>query len=255
MKKNNEGKPRVLIYDIENSYTVGAVWGLYEQNVAEVLREPYFLTFSCKWLGESKIYVFSLPDFPMYKKDKRNDKELVLKLREFFDEADIIIAHNGNAFDQKMTYARFAVHKISPPSPSKYIDTKLVAKSKFKFNSNSLNNLGKYFKLGEKIDTGGIKLWIDCIENNDPKAWAKMCKYNKQDVVLLEKVYKHMLPYMTNHPNLSILNGEISGCPNCASLNVQKRGFSYSKGAKTIIKKQRISCMKCGSWYTGPRVL
>ena len=28
----------------ETAYTVGAVWGLYDQNVASVLHEPYILT-------------------------------------------------------------------------------------------------------------------------------------------------------------------------------------------------------------------
>lgn len=246
-------KPRVLIYDIENSYTVGAVWGLYDQNVPIVLREPYFLTFAYKWLGEKTTHVVALPDFKSYKKDKTDDKELVSKLWELFDEADIIIAHNGNSFDQKMTYGRFVIHGMKPPSPAKYIDTKLVAKNKFRFNSNSLNNLGKYFGLGEKIDTGGIQLWVDCIENDLKSAWDKMKKYNKQDVDLLEKVYIRMLPYMTNHPSISLLN-ESMGCPNCGSSNCQKRGYNRSRGIKGIIKKQRYVCNECGAWYQGENI-
>lgn len=241
-------KVRTFIWDCETSYTVGAVWGLYDQNVATVLREPYMLTFSGKWLGEDKVFVYSLPDFPLYKKDKKNDRALIEKLRELFDEADIIIAHNGNSFDQKWAYARFAVHQITPPSPSQYIDTKLVAKSKFRFNSNSLNNLGSYFSIGNKIDTGGIQLWVDCIEHDKKEAWAKMCKYNKQDVVLLEKVYLHMLPYITNHPNLAVLLGERIACPNCGSNRMNK---SKLRATRTGMKQQ-FQCQDCASYHSSP---
>lgn len=239
---NVNKKPRVLIYDIETSYTVGAVWGLYDQNVATVLREPYILTVAYKWLGEKKTHVISLPDFPGYKKDKRNDYSLVKCLHELFSQADIIIAHNGNSFDQKWCYARFIVHGLVPPSPSQYIDTKVIAKNKFRFNSNSLNNLGKYLGCGQKLDTGGIQLWVDCIENDKKEAWKKMMKYNIQDVVLLEQVYLRMLPYITNHPNYGLYIGERSVCPNCGSKQLQSRGVK--KG------KRQWYCNDCGSWHT-----
>ena len=84
-------KPKILLYDIEVSYTVGAVWGLYEQNVAHVLREPYILTVAWKWLGEKQVYVKSLPDFKLYKKDKRSDRDITQFIRdELFDKADEI---------------------------------------------------------------------------------------------------------------------------------------------------------------------
>lgn len=242
--KNKQTK--VLLYDIETSYTVGAVWGLYEQNVAKVLREPYIITVAWKWLGEATTHVVSLPDFPMYKKNKRSDKDLVKVMWKLFDEADIIIAHNGNSFDQKWTYARFLVNGMKPPSPSKYVDTKLVAKSKFRFNSNSLNNLAGYLGIGEKLDTD-IDLWVGCIEHDDSASWNKMCRYNKKDVVLLEKVYKIMLPYMTNHPNLNLTNGTSCGCPNCGSMNLHARGYALTRTAKY----QRFQCQDCGSWSQG----
>lgn len=238
-------KNKILIYDIETSYTVGAVWGLYEQNVAHVLREPYIISVAWKWHDESTTHVMALPDFKTYKKDKRNDIELITELSKLFDKADIIIAHNGNGFDQKWSYGRFIVNKLTPPSPSKYVDTLLIARNKFKFNSNRLNDLAKYFNIGKKEDTGGIQLWVDCIENDKKEAWNKMKKYNKKDVILLEKVYERMLPYITNHPNLALLEGESTACPNCGSENINKRGFAMS----SVSKFQRWVCMDCGSWH------
>src|SRR5882762_5134241 len=95
-------KPKILFYDLETSYTVGAVWGLYKQNVAAVLRDPYILTVAWKWGDEKIVHVKSLRDFKLYKKDKKNDRDIVEFIRkELFDKADIIVAHNGNSFDQK----------------------------------------------------------------------------------------------------------------------------------------------------------
>lgn len=244
MKKS---KARILLYDLETSYTVGAVWGLYEQNVAHVLREPYIITVAWKWLGERTTHVVSLPDFPLYKKNKRSDKDLVKHMWNLFDEADIIIAHNGNSFDQKWTYGRFIVHGMVPPSPSLYIDTKLIAKSKFRFNSNKLDDLGKYLGVGRKIDTGGIELWVGCIEDDDKKSWNLMCKYNKQDVVLLEKVYNKLKPYTSSHPNINIINDTLSCCSVCGSTNIQKRGLSITRTSK----RQRYQCQECGHWDLG----
>lgn len=245
MKKTDSTTSKILLYDIETSYTVGAVWGLYEQNVAQVLQEPYIISFAWKWLGEKTTHVMSIRDFPTsYKKDKTSDKLLVGEMWKLFNAADVIVAHNGNSFDQKWTYARMAVHGMTPPSPSKYIDTKLVAKSKFRFNSNSLNNLGLYFNLGAKLNTGGIGLWVDCIEHDKPEAWKKMMEYNKQDVILLEKVYLRMLPWISGHPNRGLMEGKIEACPNCGKTSLQKRGYSYTR----TCKYQRFQCTDCGAW-------
>lgn len=243
-------KARVLLYDIETSYTVGAVWGLYEQNVAKVLKEPYMISFAWKWLGEKKTHVIALPSFDGYRKNPCSDYHLVKKLWELFNEADVIVAHNGNSFDQKWAYARFIVNGFTPPAQAKYVDTKLVAKSKFRFNSNSLNNLGQYLRVGKKVDTGGIDLWINCIEKQDTKAWGLMCKYNKQDVVLLEKVYMKMLPYMTNHPNTNLYLGTTHNCPNCGADKLQKRGLAFTRTGTC----QRYQCTACAAWSQGNKV-
>lgn len=237
-------KPKILLYDIETFANLAYVWGKYEQDVIAYKKEWYMLTFAYKWLGESTTHVLSLPDFKTWKKDKQDDVELVTALWNLFNEADVVIAHNGNSFDQKKANARFIAHKLPPPTPYKQIDTKLVAKRYFNFNSNKLDDLGNYFGLGRKINTGGFELWLGCA-SGDMKSWKKMCDYNKQDVVLLEKVYLKMLPWMDNHPNLALLTGEIHACPNCSSKKIVKRGVSMSR----VSKYQRWQCNDCKGWH------
>lgn len=234
-------KPRILIYDIENTPTVVTTWGLWEQNAIETLEEWYILSYAYKWCGEKQTHVVALPDFKGYKNNKKDDKALCESLHKLFEEADIVIAHNGDEHDQKKSNARFIYNGLTPPSPYKSIDTKKIAKKYFKFNSNSLNNLGTYFKLGNKVENSGIKLWRACMEG-DMKAWNTMKKYNKQDVILLEKVYYKLLPWMTQHPNMGIMIGERSVCPNCGSKHLQSRGIKYGK--------RSWYCVDCRSWHS-----
>lgn len=237
-------KTKILLIDLETMANLSWVWGKYEQNVIAYEKEWYMLSFAYKWLGESKVSVKSLPDYRGYNRAKNDDRALVKDLWELFDQADIIIAHNGNSFDIKKSNAKFIEHGLTPPSPYKVIDTKTVAKKYFKFNSNKLDDLGNILGLGRKIDTGGFDLWLGCA-SGDKKSWDKMCKYNKQDVLLLEKVYLRLRNWIINHPRTS--DSPINEkCPNCGSNHLQKRGFTLNKTTKL----QRWQCQSCSSWHS-----
>lgn len=128
---------------------------------------------------------------------------------------------------------------LPPPAPYKQLDTKKIAKKYFSFTSNKLDDLGRYLGIGQKLDTGGYGLWLGC-EEGDPKAWKKMKRYNKQDVVLLEEVYLKLRPWIANHPAVD----NRDNCPKCNSANMQKRGYGFNKTSKY----QRFQCMDCGGW-------
>lgn len=236
-------KTKILLFDIETAPNVSYTWGKWQQDVIKFQKEWYMLSFAYKWYGDDKVHAFGLPDFKLYKKDKYNDKELVKKLHELFNEADIIIAHNGDEFDIKKSNARFIYHGLTPPSPFKTIDTKKVAKRYFNFNSNSLNDLGGYLQVGNKVPTGGFDLWLGCMAGNK-KSWATMIEYNKQDVSLLEEIYTVFRPWMHNHPNVNILDEVTNCCPACGSNKLVKEGFGFNANTKY----QRYSCKKCGKW-------
>lgn len=237
---------KILIFDIETAPNLAYVWGKYEQNVIDYEKEWYMLSFAYKWLGEKTVHVKSLPDYKLYGKDKTNDKALVVELHKLFNEADVIIAHNGDQFDIKKSNARFLVHGLTAPSSYKTIDTKKVAKRYFNFNSNKLDDLGNILGLGRKVDTGGFELWLGCM-SGDMKSWAKMCKYNKQDVVLLEAVYLRLRGWITGHPNLNVTEGTLSNCPNCHSERLHARGYAVTR----VNKYQRWQCQDCGAWSKG----
>lgn len=237
---------KILYFDIETAPTLGHVWGLYEQNVIAVEKDWYMLCWAAKWSGSREVITAALPDFPLYKKDKENDREVVKALWKLLDEADIVIAQNGDGFDIKKANARFIQHGLLPPTPYKTVDTLKVARRYFKFDSNKLNDLGKYLGVGQKIQTGGFTLWKGCLQG-DLKAWKKMIRYNVQDVILLEDVYLKLRPWMTTHPNLNLYRHSVYNCPNCGSNQTEKRGLVHTRASS----QQRYHCRSCGAWSQG----
>jgi DNA polymerase elongation subunit (family B) len=242
MSKN---KTKILYLDIENSPNLSYTWGKYDQDVIDFKQEWYIMSFAYKWDGE-KVRVAALPDYKAYKKDRTDDAELVEDLWHLLDEADVVIGHNVDRFDLRKINTRFLAHGLTLPSSYKTVDTLKVARKMFLMNSNKLDHLAKYLGLGEKVHTGGFSLWLECM-GGDMKAWAKMKLYNQHDVTLTEKVYKKLLPFITNHPNTNLYNGTTHNCPSCGSSKVQKRGHSVTR----VGKRDRFQCQSCGSWSQG----
>jgi hypothetical protein len=247
MKKSliDTGGLKVLLFDLETAPNLAYVWEKYEQNVISFKKERYILSFAYMWLSDQKTIVKALPDYDLYKKKPQDDFCLVAELWRLFDEADVIVAHNGNSFDIRMSNAAFIRHGMKPPEPYKTVDTLLVARNKFRFNSNKLDDLGELLKIGRKVKTGGFDLWLGCLMGEN-KSWGLMKKYNKQDVELLKEVYLKLRPWMTNHPNMNLLHGT-NRCPTCQSNKIHSRGFGYTK----TTKYNRYQCQTCGGWFRG----
>lgn len=215
---------------------------MWEENVIEVEQDWYMLSFGYKWLGERKVHTHALPDFRGYKSNKENDRHLLHKLWEVLDAADIVVAHNGDRFDIRKTNARFIAHGLTPPSPYKTLDTLKLARRHFKFDSNKLDELGKYLGVGRKLPHTGKHLWLGCMRG-DLKSWAMMRRYNAHDVELLERVYLRLRPWATSHPQLTHYS-RAEACPTCESGNIQYRGFTFSRTGS----RQRVRCLDCGAW-------
>lgn len=238
---------KILHLDIENMFIEGAVWGLWKQNIGidGITADWYILSYAAIWNHEEDVLYDYLTRYKEdYAKDPENDYNLLLTLRDLLDEADIVVAHNGKSFDIKKINARFLKHGIKPPSPFRMVDTLLVARSQFNLTSNKLDYLAHLLGLGRKLDTGGIELWVDC-KKGVKSAWNKMVDYNIQDAILLKKVYKKLLPWITNHPNLALYSlSETPVCPKCGSGHIQWRGY-YQSGVSVF---RRFQCNDCGGW-------
>lgn len=237
-------QPRVLIWDIETSPILGYTWRTWQTDVIKVKEDYQILSVAWKWLGEKKVHCIGQDDMPGYKPGVNNDFLVVAKIRQLLDEADIVVAHNGDAFDQRKAQARIIVHGLEPPSPYKQIDTMKVAKKYGAFTSNRLGALAEKFDVARKGDPGGFETWEGCLAGN-PKAWAHMKRYNKQDIPPIEEIYLKLRPWMTNHPAMNLYGDNPEACPKCGGGPMQKRGTV--KTTKVGIY-QRYHCTNCGGW-------
>jgi hypothetical protein len=238
---------KVLFLDIETAPILMTSWSMRAPHAGAVWveRDTFILMASYKWAHEKTVKTICLPDFPRYKRNKYDDKDLCAVLHRLLDEADIVVAHNGDAFDVKKINSRLIVNGFGRPSPYKTIDTLKIARRVFKFDSAKLDNIGRYLEEGRKIPNTGATLWRGCVDGN-PKSWATMRSYGKQDTALLEKVYHRLKSWAPNHPDMRLYSDSL-GCPACESQNVQRRGVLV----KTATRRQRFHCQDCGSWFAG----
>lgn len=233
--------PRILILDIETSPMIAYVWSRWKQNIYldQTIAEWFMICWAGKWLGEDEVISGVLTPEEILKED---DGRISRDLWKLLDEADIVIAHNGKKFDIPKINARFILNGCPPPSFYKQIDTKEVACRKFGFSSNKLDALAGYFGIRHKDDTN-FDLWKKCLAG-DQEALDYMLKYNIGDILILEKVYLKLRPWITSHPNLSIYgdSGEMK-CIACGSEELVEDKFYYSNRNK--FRTFRCSC--CGT--------
>lgn len=120
--------PKILFIDIETSPILFTSWTLRPPHASAVyvVRDTYILMASWKWAHERAVKTAALPDFPRYKRNRHDDKDLCGMLHHLLDEADIVCAHNGDAFDIKKINSRLITNGFTSPSPFKTIDRKSV---------------------------------------------------------------------------------------------------------------------------------
>lgn len=220
VKNSLKRKARILLYDLETEPNLSYTWGKWEQNVIAFKEEWKLLSFAYKWLDEKTVHCKTT--------QYQSEKQLLKQLHALLSEADIVITQNGDAFDNKKANAKFIEFGFPPLKPYQSIDTKKVAKRHFKFNSNSLDDMGTLLGVGRKMKHSGFSLWLGCM-NGVKSAWTEMIKYNKQDVLLLEKIYLKMRPWMNNHPNIALIEDRPDSCPNCGGESFRSCGFKYNK--------------------------
>jgi DNA polymerase III epsilon subunit-like protein len=236
---------KIAFLDIETAPSVGWIWGKWEQNVLDFIKNGYVLSYAFKTAYDKNVKIRALPDYTeTWAKDKEDDSTLLRELWNDMNSVDIIVAHNGDKFDIPQIHTRFATLGWAPTRPFQTIDTLKIARQKFKFKSNKLDDLGRDLGIGRKTPHTGFKLWIDCMAG-DTRAWKTMKKYNAQDVLLLEELYHRFLPWAGNLPNANRSAEE--RCIRCGSSNIKKEGERFT----TLRKKAQIRCSNCGGWFEG----
>lgn len=229
---------KLLLLDIETAPNLAYVWGLFKENIPlqRLVDSGYVLCWSAKWYGTDEI---------LFASEKQNGTGEMLNLvHDLMDEADAVIHYNGANFDIPTLNKEFLKWGFAPPAPYKQIDLYKVAKKQFRLPSYKMDYVAQMLGLEGKVRHPGFQMWVDCMKD-DSDAWKEMEKYNKGDVILLEKIYEKFLPWIDNHPNYNLyVDVDNSVCPNCGGVHLQRRGYSFTSLGKFI----RYQCQDCGKW-------
>jgi hypothetical protein len=250
--------PKILLWDLETGYNVATIFSLFNRSgrlpYQSIQQERYIICGAYKTLGAEKVNAISLlGDRERFAEDPTDDYYVVTELYKVLEGADALVAHYGDKFDMKYFNARAIYHGLSPLPDIPTIDTYKIANAKFLFNSNKLDYLGQFLGVGRKIETTE-KLWAKCFQGNR-KAVQDMVTYNKQDVELLEDVYRKLAPWAQNSQRKLNMNhfygdGETMTCPRCGGHHLHRRGYYYT----TVKKFARFQCQNpsCGAWPKAP---
>lgn len=244
-KKNK--KANLLVLDIETRPALAYVWRLFDENVMleQLVQNSEIISVGAKWYEEGTMFYRDV----RYKKgvevNPKDRPRMLDMVAGLWEQADAIITFNGDKFDLPKLRGEFVRAGMSPPPPVASIDVRKTT-SAMGFTSGKLAHVGPLLGCGDKIDTGGFKLWAEYLAGS-AAAREAMQVYNLQDVILLEAVYTKVRPYITTHPHIG---NKAEQCPACSSTDIQHRG----KRRTRLFWITRIHCQNCGAWSSGPRV-
>jgi DNA polymerase elongation subunit (family B) len=228
-------EPKILVLDIETAPASGYMWKLFDVNISlsQLIDTSRIICFAAKWQGNKKVHFHS--------NQEDTHKAMVENAWTLLDEADAVVGYNSQNFDMKILHKEFIMIGLPPPSPYKNIDLLKTVKGKFRFLSNKLDHVSQELGIGKKTSHQGFELWQKCLED-DVSAWKLMKKYNKQDVLLTEKLYEKLKGWIVtpfNHNNHS--HNDV--CPNCGSHDLVKNGIQRNR----TNSYQRYKCNNCYS--------
>lgn len=232
---------KILLLDIETAPNKVYTWGLYNQNVGinQIVEAGYTLCWAAKWLNEDGVMFDSV--------HKSTEIHMLQGIHNLLADADAVVHYNGSKFDIPTLNKEFVIKGMEVPTPYHQIDLYRVVKQRFKFPSNKLDYVAQALGLGGKVKHKGMDLWNECMQGEE-ESWQQMEAYNIQDVVLLENLYKRILPWIASHPNHGLHSDEDRPvCPNCGSVHVVKKGIETTK----TMQYQRYRCSDCGTPLRG----
>lgn len=236
-------KRRRLFIDIETSPNIGLFWQAgYKQRIdySNIIKERQIICICYKWEDEKEVYSLDWGK-------KQCDKKLLTDFIQIANQADELVAHNGDKFDLPWIRGRCVYHQIDMFPTYSSIDTLKISRNKFRFNSNRLDYIAKYLGIGGKIKTE-FNLWKDIVLDHSEKALQDMIKYCKRDVVLLEKVYNRIKSHSEPKMHYGVIFGQDrTSCRECGCDELVK---IKTRTTATGLKKSIFKCKECGTTQT-----
>lgn len=193
-------KPNVLYFDLEISkslyYTYGRrVHGEYLRS-ADLVHEYFVICWAASYVDGSKVFSASVtPEQAL----NWSDKEILAPLHDLMSSAEVLAGHNIDGFDLKKINTRFISNGWKPiqdasGNKKKTIDTLKIARNRFAFESNALDDLCHKFGIKGK-DRITDDDWREILKTGDQKTLDKIHKYCRGDVRNGKKLYDVLAPF------------------------------------------------------------
>ncbi len=127
---------------------------------------------------------------------RASDKGLVEAILRDVEEADIVVAHNGTAFDIPFLRTRSIIHGLQPVHPKKILDPVWLARRVFRFHRNSLDAISNVLDLPDMKTRLLPRVWTAAMFDGDQAALDEIVKHCIADVRVLARVARKMAPYI-----------------------------------------------------------
>lgn len=246
-----DGQPAIVFYDIETRPKVGLYFGPeWQTRIAKQLVRTEVLSFAYKWEGSDETHVVAAWDDPNWRPgilEHDQDEYVMRRMWDMFDLADVVVAHNGDKFDQKKAQGRFFRFDMMPPSHFIEVDTLKLSRTFFGLDSHKLGELASFVGLEGKVEHSGIDLWHGCMLGVEEDQ-ETMEVYNVRDTVLLEEVYQKIEPWIGFNGRGRKFNRALWGeagvpqCPNCGGFDLKLNGFR-----ETATQRKQSYICACGA--------
>jgi len=238
--RENTHQIKRLFCDIETSqyevrtFRIGYNINLHYQNVRKL---PKIICISWSWGPDGDVHNVRWDN-------DQCDKQLLIDFINVLNEADEIVAHNGDRFDIKWIRTRAVFHRVPMRNSYKTLDTLKKAKSQFNFPNNKLDTIAQFLGVGAKVEHDGMKMW-DAVQDGDLHYLDEMVKYCDGDIVVLRDVYYTLEKYFKPNTHAGVLGGNLKfSCSCCGSENI-----ILLKNLVTTLGtiKRLMECQDCNS--------
>lgn len=139
------------------------------------------------------ITTFRIDDYPLYKTEPWNDRDVIQDISKYLKEHDIIVSYNGKRFDIPFLNSRQLYHgqEVFALKPAKHTDMLYQAKFKLNLHRANLDTVAKFLGCAnEKTQIDG-QAWVRAMAG-DRQSMDYIVEHCVLDVEVLTEVFMKM---------------------------------------------------------------
>jgi uncharacterized protein YprB with RNaseH-like and TPR domain len=145
--------------------------------------------------GKSHVTTFRADQYKNWDKQKSDNSFLINDIIGYFEDFDVLIAHNGQFFDKAWINAACIKYGLNPILRfKKFIDPVQIARRHFKLGRNSLASIIDYLDVPEHKSPIEFKHWMQASHDGNRNSMDVIVHHCVQDVKSLSLVYHKLRP-------------------------------------------------------------